>query len=228
MKVLTIGDIHGRDDWKEKISDDYDLIVFLGDYVDSFDKSNVEILHNLKEIIKLKEEDERVVLLLGNHDLQYLFSYRDYGCSGYRPEATFDLGEIFKNNHDKFKAAYQIDNYLWTHAGVSYNWYESELLPVLIESGLDKEEYILADQLNILFEQKKDVLTMVGQSRGGWNKFGGIFWADKSETWFSPLQGYHQIVGHTVIKDIEHRKVKNGSYTYVDTGDNYSKYEIEI
>ena len=229
MKILTIGDIHGRDDWKDKVNDSYDKIIFLGDYVDSFDKSNVEILHNLKEIIKFKSDNEESVeLLLGNHDLQYMYSYDKFGCSGYRPEASFDLKELFNENKDLFKVAHQIGDYLWTHAGVSYWWYQNELLPILVELGLDKEEYTLADQLNLTFEQKKDVIAMVGRSRGGWNQFGGILWADKSETEFSPLPGYKQIVGHTVIKNIKHNSGKDWSYTYVDTGDSYSKHEIEI
>ena len=84
MKVLTLGDVHGRDRWmfhthgspyefnnwmtmieKGVPTDDvefwkempylqYDKIVFIGDYVDSFDISNVTILDNLKKILFFK------------------------------------------------------------------------------------------------------------------------------------------------------------------------------
>ena len=68
MKVLCIGDVHGRNYWKNWVEEhkDADLVIFLGDYVDSFDISNVEILHNLKEIIKFERDNDNVVLLLGS------------------------------------------------------------------------------------------------------------------------------------------------------------------
>ena len=50
----------------------YDKVVFLGDYVDSFTISNIASYENLKDIIRLKKRDpNKVVLLLGNHDIQY-------------------------------------------------------------------------------------------------------------------------------------------------------------
>lgn len=35
MKTLTIGDLHGLPHWKRIDSEQYDVIIFLGDYVDS-------------------------------------------------------------------------------------------------------------------------------------------------------------------------------------------------
>ena len=73
MRYITIGDIHGRDDWQAINIRNYDKIIFIGDYVDSFEKSDFAILENLKKIISLKKRHpDKVVLLLGNHDVQYL------------------------------------------------------------------------------------------------------------------------------------------------------------
>ena len=63
-KILTIGDIHGREIWKEFVDiksllssnsniPEY-LYIFLGDYVDSYDISGDKIIENLLEIIKFK------------------------------------------------------------------------------------------------------------------------------------------------------------------------------
>jgi predicted phosphodiesterase len=40
MKIVVLGDIHGRDIWKEIVAEDYDAdcFVFLGDYVSSHDR----------------------------------------------------------------------------------------------------------------------------------------------------------------------------------------------
>ena len=84
MKTITIGDIHGYDTWKQagdidllikgEFEPDYDKYIFVGDYVDSFDLTNIQIYANLLELIQFKKKfPEHVVLILGNHDLQYLY-----------------------------------------------------------------------------------------------------------------------------------------------------------
>ena len=70
MKTISIGDIHGRDIWKNVNPSKYDKIIFVGDYVDSFTISNTTILNNLLDIIEFKKSfKNKVILLLGNHDI---------------------------------------------------------------------------------------------------------------------------------------------------------------
>lgn len=71
-KVIAIGDIHGSTKWRNIIDGNKDAqIVFLGDYLDPYVEYDCdEILDNLIEIIDFKRNNkDRVVLLLGNHDL---------------------------------------------------------------------------------------------------------------------------------------------------------------
>ena len=153
--ILTLGDIHGRSTWKDivfggetefffwkssiehgylELDDNYDFhkfdkIIFVGDYVDSYDIDNVTILENLQDIVLFaKKYPDLVVLLLGNHDVQYIV--QNECCSGYRGEMRADLNEIFVTNKDLFKIAF-LDVYegekrtiktLWTHAGVTHGW----------------------------------------------------------------------------------------------------------
>src|SRR5579859_3883906 len=125
MKIITIGDIHGRDYWKEVDPNQYDKIIFVGDYVDQFPPmTDKTILENLKDIIEFKMAyPDKVVLLLGNHDLQYYF-LGDFGCSGFRPSMAVTLSNLFKKHSELFQVSFQIGNYLWSHAGVSKKWYE--------------------------------------------------------------------------------------------------------
>jgi predicted MPP superfamily phosphohydrolase len=240
LKILTIGDIHGKNVWK-KFEDipqlltyvgfepDYDYYVFMGDYTDAFDKTNVEILHNLKEIIEFKKNyPQNVVLLIGNHDVPYMMGYeRKYWCTGHRSEATFDLNLLFKENRELFQLAFQYENYLWTHAGVHRGWYTYTFLkqnkPFI--DGLAT----VADNLNHAFDYRLDCIFDVGMKRGGYKQVGGPLWADKMETWYKPLNNYHQIVGHTRVNKIVERKInKNTSVTYIDCLDNGAEPHILI
>lgn len=221
MKILSIGDIHGQDVWK-KMGDipqlitysgfepDFDYYVFVGDYTDSFTESNVHILHNLKEIIEFKENyPNNVILLLGNHDLQYYFDYKNHRCSGFRPEAFFDLNELFRKKRHLFQAAFQIKKHIWTHAGIHKGWYDYEF---------PYKSKDIADDINKAFEEYNKTLFNVGYARGGVRGVGGPFWLCRSETLANKLiRGYHQIVGHTRTKKlIRYEYKKTTSITYID------------
>lgn len=71
MKTIFIGDIHGRDIWKDIVSQEKpDRVVFIGDYFDSFDIKGPVQIHNFKEIIEFKKSGEcEVIMLIGNHIL---------------------------------------------------------------------------------------------------------------------------------------------------------------
>lgn len=231
MKVCVIGDVHGRDLWKAFPLNDFDKVVFLGDYVDSFDKSNVQILHNLKEIIQYKKDNmDKVVLLLGNHDVSYIVPSQRGICSGFRPEAYYDLNDLFKENKDLFQVAYQIisfdKSYLFTHAGITSVWWNKFIKEYYPEDTIKTKD--IADIINYEFDRNNETLFDVGRVRGGWNKSGGPFWADKSETTAWLLPNLHQIVGHTPVKEIGTHVWKEGkaSITYCDT--TYDYYELEI
>jgi len=74
MKITTISSLHGSQVWKSIIPEDWDRMVFIGDYVDSSDYDAKEIKQNLEEIINLKKRfPEKIILLWGNHDLAYFY-----------------------------------------------------------------------------------------------------------------------------------------------------------
>lgn len=82
MKILVLGDIHGRTFWKEptKNMDDYDKVIFIGDYLDHYPDEWEEGEHtrkndidNFLEIIDLKTKyTDKVVLLKGNHKKNFV------------------------------------------------------------------------------------------------------------------------------------------------------------
>ena len=84
MKYIVFGDIHGRDCWKKIVENEsFDKVIFLGDYVTS--RAGIlenEQLENLKNIFKFYDENqEKVILLRGNHDMEAL----KYSCASCNP-----------------------------------------------------------------------------------------------------------------------------------------------
>jgi hypothetical protein len=218
MKTISIGDIHGLFviDKILEIINLYDKIIFVGDYVDSFTIDDQTILLNLNEIIDLKKKRPyKIILLWGNHDIQYLLGYERHGCSGYRPKMKEALYELFKINRNLFSVSYQLEDTLWTHAGISKYWYENRFKKFRDANP----KLTISQQLNLAFEQLEESLFDVGYSRGGHHRVGGPFWCDMAELKAGPIRTHHQIVGHTKIPYIQRLNLHNKELAFIDVLD---------
>lgn len=166
LKILTVGDIHGRETWKEfifgsierfedwalecasgeyvrpwnetidLIFSDIDQIIFVGDYFDSFTVSNLVMKKNVEDLFLFKRCYPEKVVLLWGNHDVHYWD-RDQQCSGFRSEMFFDFNELLRNNRDYLQLAHQIGNVLWSHAGVTDSFYEKLML--------EKHEEDLAD-----------------------------------------------------------------------------------
>jgi hypothetical protein len=231
MKVLAIGDLHGKDCWKEINLTHYDRVIFIGDYVDSPTIEDKTIVANLKEIIELKVKlSEKVVLLLGNHDIQYM-DYPNYQCSGFNWRIKDELATVFQSNRHLFQVAYQSSNWLFTHAGVTNTFFHATFKKLPNDLG----EHTVASVLNDLqASPNQSKLHIAGQGRGGFFPYSGVTWADMKESAIDYLPGLHQVVGHTRVMDIISFSKANSrgiesSITYIDVLDSLTKFfEVEI
>jgi hypothetical protein len=139
------------------------------------------------------------VLLLGNHDVQYseipFNSNNPFLCSGYNVESHLHLHPIFKEYSKFFNSAYQVKNYIFTHAGIQDYWFKNNF-----EGDVTKN---IAEQLNNPeTKSQHEALHQVGYRRGGMRfDVGGIYWCDKEEL-KKPLEGFNQVVGHTPVKHV--------------------------
>jgi 3',5'-cyclic AMP phosphodiesterase CpdA len=229
-KLIAIGDLHGRDVWKQIDPDQYDHIIFLGDYTDSFVMSDASILRNLLAIIDFQERHpDKVTLLLGNHDIQYAY-FPANRCSGFRLAMQPDLTDLFRTYRKQFCVASQTDNYLFTHAGLTNRWWVWAQRQSKRLSGW--ADLPLAMQLNrLLASAERDLLFSVGRARGG-VQLGGPLWADQRETLADPLSGWHQVVGHTPQESGIYTVDFGGgtALTYADVTDKHGAtfYEITL
>lgn len=204
MKLNIIPDVHGDSIWKYFIDESCDKIVFLGDLVDSFTIQNEQMLKNLLDIIEFKRNNpDKVILLWGNHDIQYLYyPETQYQCSGLRPEFAFNFKYVFKENQNLFQYAYQYSNWIFTHAGIQHYWFTENF-----NGDVDKN---IADQINNVSNRtQKEAIHQVGYMRGGMrHNVGGILWCDRQEL-KKPLEGFNQVVGHTAVPEIKEYNFTN-------------------
>jgi hypothetical protein len=238
-KNVYIGDIHGRDVWKQIVEkhSDADNIVFIGDYFDSFDISGIEQLRNAQEIVQFKKEREldptkKVYLLIGNHDIHYCPGVKDRGgTSGFQPTMMFQFEQFFRENEDMFQMSVSlgtiINRRLCTHAGVSTKFLED----VGYWTHDYKDESNISDFLNDLFKYKPNEFTFnsyADRYMGFVDGYGDN--EEQSPIWIRPrsLQRvnknegikkmYTQIVGHTHQNHIDVKgKTTGGKYYYIDT-----------
>lgn len=257
MKILSIGDIHGLDLWKDlvfspsydfdvwKISVDagatpdsslwnsmlymqYDKIIFVGDYVDSFDISNEDIKKNLLDIIYFKKAlPDKVVLLLGNHDVQYIVP--NQLCTGFRGEMAIDLEQIFRENRDLFSMAHFEESkgvkWLWSHAGVTDGWLREAKDHLLKPDRFHAMNRPYARKeineiLNWLWETHADVLYQIDRDSGGRSMWASPLWVRPRMLDEHYVKKYNQIVGHTARRSFT-------SWDYVYRGTEYSIHYID-
>lgn len=204
-RFLIIPDVHGRTFWKEAVqTQEYDKVIFLGDYVDPYGEEGVsdpEAYRNFSDILRFKKEQkDRVVLLLGNHDLHYASNrFRVNACGTRYNSALADvLQQLFMGYRSFFQLAYQVcgdQRYLFTHAGVNTAWFHRH------ESLIQELE---ANRLNHLLDTQKgiDALAEVGTERGGDYPTGSMVWADVDEMKVdTPFEGVYQFFGHSLAEE---------------------------
>ena len=208
--TVVLGDIHGSTYWETVIAENPDCLhIFLGDYLDPYEVIPTwRLIGNLKKIINLKKNrPDDVILLLGNHDLHYIYSEFDL-CSRFDDEIADDAHALFSENIHLFMSAYQKANIVFTHAGISEKWFFDDF-------GGDANKNI-AGQLNHPHPDQLPALYRCGARRGGdFHAVGGIFWADIDEL-NVPLQGYVQFVGHNRVGKIYKYAANNGVIIFCD------------
>ena len=227
MKTLVLGDTHGRSNWKQAIEahPDADRVIFMGDYFDSFHISGAEQVYNFKQIIEFKEStDKEVIMLIGNHDHHYLDVGETY--SGFKAAMKWDIQDQLTKNMHHLQIAYQLGEYLFTHAGVSPVWMD-DTFHRSVKDSWSKDTMI--DQLNDLYKNKP---TLFNFSHLGWDPSGNS--VEQGPLWIRPAalmkankgdnglkKRFIQVVGHTQVNDIFEsfiatEKAMGGRYYLID------------
>lgn len=205
MKSIHIGDIHGRTMWKDivKANPDADKIVFHGDYFDSYNNEYTaeEEITNFNEIITLAKADNRVILLMGNHDIHYIPAMQEQ-YSRFQPRASREIWNAMKENLDMLKACYITKDFICSHAGIAEPFLER--VNILNDENLE-------DNLNYLLRKNPRKFRF-----DGWDGYGdditqGPMWIRPNSLLNAGIKGTH-IVGHSMCPLI--RKTGKDPYAY--------------
>lgn len=198
MKILVLGDTHGRTEWKTIDPNKYDKIVFIGDYVDSFNISGNDQLNNLMDIIQFKKDNsDKVVLLFGNHDYHYLVYQTGIAqeYSGFQSVFASQFKFIFNENIKLFQMVYEPYGKIYiSHAGISEKWLKFRNI---------EQDNTMVNVINDYLYYKPIIFQFVGPDPYGDTAHNSPIWIRPNSMNNHGISGTH-IVGHT-----QQDKIKN-------------------
>lgn len=226
MKTIALGDTHGRSFWKLIVhTQQPDRVVFIGDYFDSRDGiSAEEQIKNFLEIVAYKQQHpDKVVLLIGNHDLSYWPGINGAAVSGYQHEHAAKIREVLLENADHLQMAYDDGSFLYSHAGVGKQWLET--------NGWDGAESI-ADFVNKVWKESPLTFEFTGFERTGDSTSQTPVWirpASLIKTWQKDKNKPTQVFGHTTVTKIDFEtfnKFGGGKFILIDALGSSGEYLI--
>jgi hypothetical protein len=227
MKLVAIGDIHGRDIWKQIVAKEHDAdeFVFVGDYFDSFTVKGPDQINNFLDIIEFKKQSKvPVTLLIGNHDHHYYPGVDDSGTSGYQTLLAPSIKYVVNENKQYLQAAYQVGEFVFTHAGLSSEWLDDSIVMWDVPNlAMYVNDLFYYQPNKIAYRSYKQVGDQVYGAQGYGNEtFQGPLWIRPAALMNANKKTLRkkiiQVVGHTPQDNIDiEGKATGGRYYFIDT-----------
>lgn len=194
MRIIALGDTHGREDWKKiTAGEDFDHVVFIGDYFDTHERiSPKQQEENFKDLVAYKRANrDRVILLFGNHDYHYLRASTEH-FSGYQAAHAADFTQLLEAAiaEGLLQMCFVHRQFLFTHAGVTKTWCRGNNIDL---TGIDTA-------INNLFRQRPAAFRFTpGSNRSpyGDDVTQSPIWVRPESLYEDAVDGYIQVVGHT-------------------------------
>lgn len=219
MKYIFVGDIHGKVDEVEAALAKEGKKIFVGDFIDSYDRS-VEDHKKCFDLVFDAIDKGEAEALFGNHELSYILPFT-HGCSGKSAERMMLMRHYGPICIKKFKPfLFLAPNFLVSHAGLTTQMWESEGLTLETVEG----------KLNEWWPNESKPIHNIGYYRGGGKPYGGLFWCDFNAE-FEPVTGLNQVFGHTRASQgqgIRHIKMDTESSYCIDVLDFHKNTFLEL
>jgi len=200
MKIIGLGDTHGRDNWVKIVSKelDSDKIVFIGDYFDSRDNyTTSQQIDNFLAILDFKRKNiDKVILLIGNHDFHYLSGIKEQ-YSGFQFGGSVDINKVLEDaiKEGLMQMCYVNDNFVFSHAGITNTWMNR--YPINLETlEFDVNELFNTTRKNFCFSMGNNF------SQTGNDICQTPIWVRPQSLIADAIEGLTYIVGHTTVDEL--------------------------
>ena len=209
-KRLILGDIHGHIDFVKQIYE-YETpndVIILGDYCDSYTLKPKDIADCFNELLLLKSKHKcgEFNLLIGNHDLHYMLTSEEYSGKNYLTESM--MHETLMNAWNvKILEPYIVDEKnktIYSHAGITKTWLNIWGHKLGDEVNLNSLIFTFGNTLNCYGDCPKN----------------GFVWVRPNSLYNDMLDGYKQVVGHTVTEKPVIIGTENNKPVIIDFNDN--------
>jgi predicted MPP superfamily phosphohydrolase len=131
--ILAVGDIHTKTwiiDKVAKVIDDFDKVIFCGDYADDFTAKPQDTINTWESLKDLQAKNQsKVELVMGNHDYIYVYN-TPTEQAGYNPTTHLLIdtpqNKKLKNWLIGIPIIIEIDGVTYSHAGIANEWSGAE------------------------------------------------------------------------------------------------------
>jgi predicted MPP superfamily phosphohydrolase len=214
MKICVIPDVHGSHHWEKIVpkKDNYDKIVFMGDYFDEWTNVWPDQMMNFCKILKFKKDYDKVDILWGNHDTSYFLKEH---CSGFQPLHKIEICSMLNRNQFHLRSIVEYDGWLFAHGGVSEQWMK--------KCGIKD-----IHNINNLFMERPNFFRWVGPNSFGNNLAEGPFWIRPEALIKTAVAGYNQVLGHTELSDSPKSLKSDNDTTLLFIDSNNHDHIIEL
>ena len=230
-KVAAIGDIHGTTKFLECYKNiqendvDVDKIIVLGDWFDPYCDIDLDVMiDRYNEFVKIWKSDNRIISILGNHDISGYITTNDSTNRTLRsPIFRQKITDVIEPNLSESYLTYKIGNYMFSHAGVSQEWLNDIQYPYhnYADDIMNCKKGWTEDELSDIC-----MFYPYDWSGNGTDKHQSCVWIRPQALYGCAIEGYHQVVGHTRLEEIIKVSLKNGNDLWIVDDDQKPNYLI--
>ena len=226
MTTLVIPDVHQDIQGVKKIFalediNSFDEVIFLGDWFDSFHEppkvaSFKDTCLFVRDLVWENNKNKKMVFLVGNHDLAYIYNNKKGGYTSVAPSITYWCSGVTKSKigtfrqvfYDKglkddwflenFKIAHRSQGWIFSHAGmvnrqIPYSFTVDQVIDEVLPD-------VWLNFRNVAYRQNA-LISAVGVARGGQDNTGGLLWLDYHNEFHASSDIGKQVFGHSYVPE---------------------------
>ena len=232
MKIAVIGDIHGTTKFLEcyyniqENDSDVDKIIVLGDWFDPYLDIDLDtMIERYNEFVKIWKSDDRIVSILGNHDLAGYIIQNDCTSRTERfGKNRQRITDVIEPNLSESYLTYKVGDYIFSHAGVSQDWL-NDISQYTYHNYVDD---IMNCKKGWTEEELSDICVFYPYDWEGYGKniHQSCVWIRPQALYSCAIEGYNQVVAHTRLEKITKVSLKNGKDLWIVDDDQKPNYLI--